>query len=238
LHQPGLVTTGDEWVGTALLWDLRAPGQRSNVLTIPDLSYDIIWFPGELPTVTARTIAPFGTVLAADQPVVGLRLPPAVTTVRLDVTWRGWRARETESVAGRRRALRAAATTSVIQARRDPRLTTMLALLDHQQVHIPHVADELGTSDRQLRRWSLHATAMTPKQLHRHLRVRRFWETDPSRPVAERSIAAGFYDQSHATNEVRAITGLTPTELARFVMSETSKTTGDGRVRLPPLQQR
>jgi AraC-like DNA-binding protein len=78
------------------------------------------------------------------------------------------------------------------------------------------VADDLGVSERHLRRVFHEALGVSPKafaklaRFHRALSAAR-----EERPASWASIAtrAGYYDQAHLIAELRAIAGVTPRAL-------------------------
>jgi AraC-like DNA-binding protein len=75
------------------------------------------------------------------------------------------------------------------------------------------VADDLGVSERHLRRVFREAVGVGPKAFAKLLRFRR--AVREARAGAHRSWAfvaasAGYYDQAHLISEFRAITGVTP----------------------------
>jgi AraC-like DNA-binding protein len=81
---------------------------------------------------------------------------------------------------------------------------------------VPALADELGLSERQLRRRCLAAAGHTPKTLQRVLRLQRVvramdaGERDLARLAAEH----GFADQAHLTGECTDLAGMPPARLA------------------------
>jgi AraC-like DNA-binding protein len=222
LYDPSDLVVDDEPLGAATMWGLR-PGRACSVYTVPDLSWDVVWLPGERPRASPRTVTPLTTPVDRGGRVVGVRFPPAVVAVDVDAAWDGWNADSVDE----RDLLRRALTAGGVRVEIDDRLSRVLSALDRPRARIASVASALGASERQLERWALDATGLTPKELHRHLRLRRFWELEPSLPLAHRAVAAGFYDQAHASAEVRALTGLSPSRLVRLAMSDSSKTTGE-----------
>jgi AraC-like DNA-binding protein len=81
------------------------------------------------------------------------------------------------------------------------------------------VANELGVSERQLRRRFLASVGYGPKMLQRVLRFRRFLrlleaaggDADLARLAAD----CGFADQAHLTRECSRLAGLSPAAIAR-----------------------
>jgi AraC-like DNA-binding protein len=78
------------------------------------------------------------------------------------------------------------------------------------------LADELGLSERQLRRRCRAGVGYGPKTLQRVLRLRRFLDgLDGDDDLAALAFDAGYADQAHLTREARRLTGLTPAALLR-----------------------
>ena len=77
------------------------------------------------------------------------------------------------------------------------------------------VAERTGYSGRHLRRLVRAETGLSPKTLHRVARLHEFLHRaeEGNAPVGAAAAAAGYADQSHATREIRALTGLTPGQL-------------------------
>ena len=108
----------------------------------------------------------------------------------------------------------------------------VIRLLDPGR-RVDELAESLGFSERQLRRRFLAAVGYGPKTLQRVLRLRRFlagvgaWTAggpgggSPDRSdagldgLARAATDAGYADQAHLSRECRALTGLTPGQLAR-----------------------
>jgi AraC-like DNA-binding protein len=85
----------------------------------------------------------------------------------------------------------------VVEAAR--RLSTM---------RVAEVAEELGVSERQLRRRVTSSVGYGPKTLARVARLQRLERTTGD--LAQRALAAGYASQAHMGDEVRRLTGLTP----------------------------
>jgi AraC-like DNA-binding protein len=77
-------------------------------------------------------------------------------------------------------------------------------------------ADALGWSTRQLQRRTLPVFGYGPQHLRRVLRLLRAVD-DADRGLAWTDVAqrAGFADQAHLARDVKALTGVTPTQLRR-----------------------
>jgi len=79
------------------------------------------------------------------------------------------------------------------------------------------VADEIGHTERHLRRLLLSHTGIGPKGVQRVGRFQRFLraaETTAAN-LAGLAASAGYADQAHLSREVRGLTGLTPVALLR-----------------------
>ena len=79
---------------------------------------------------------------------------------------------------------------------------------------VGEVADVLGYSTRQLHRRLLPVFGYGPQHLGRVLRlVRAVVDADDGHPWSDVAQRAGYVDQAHLVREVRALAGVTPTEL-------------------------
>lgn len=84
-------------------------------------------------------------------------------------------------------------------------------------VGVAELARDLGLSDRQLHRRSVAAFGYGPKVLARVLRLRRALDLAyAGNPFAEVAAVAGYADQAHMSREVRALAGLSLSELVGF----------------------
>ena len=84
-------------------------------------------------------------------------------------------------------------------------------LLDPRQ-RVDRLAEDLGLSERQLRRRCRAAVGYGPKTLQRVLRLRRFLQGDRA-DLGRAAFDAGYSDQAHLTRECRTLIGLSPTRL-------------------------
>ncbi|HEY8525454.1 MAG TPA: helix-turn-helix domain-containing protein [Acidimicrobiales bacterium] len=81
---------------------------------------------------------------------------------------------------------------------------------------VADAADQLGITDRHLRRVLLTEVGLTPKAFQRVLRLQRFLAAvEGRREIAAAAAASGYADQAHLTREARALTGETPRALLR-----------------------
>ena len=84
--------------------------------------------------------------------------------------------------------------------------------LAHPQTRVETLADDLGLSERQLRRRCHAGAGYGPKTLQRVLRFRRFLAT-ADRDLARAALDAGYADQSHLTRECTRLAGQPPAAL-------------------------
>jgi AraC-like DNA-binding protein len=106
----------------------------------------------------------------------------------------------------------------------DRALVRAAELLEDPEARAEEVAEQIGLSERQLRRRCHEAVGYGPKTLQRVLRFRRFVAQidaaagpphGPARDLATIAAKVGYADQAHLTRECRALAGLTPAALAR-----------------------
>ncbi len=101
----------------------------------------------------------------------------------------------------------------------DPRVVAAVRLLRSrpEEIRIEDLSAAVNVSPRQLRRLFLDAVGLSPKRLHRILRLQSVLEvarrsTQSSSPGwTAISLDAGYYDQAHFVNDFRSWTGQSPT---------------------------
>jgi AraC-like DNA-binding protein len=207
------------------VWRSTGPAGAQRIL--PDGCMDLILAGGRLLVAGPDTAARVHSV-REPQAVTGVRLhagrAPALLgvpadelrdrTVPLEDLWGDRRARLlTEKVA--ERPAPALASWACAARTVDPFGERVRVLLDRGR-GVGEVADALGYSPRQLHRRLLPVFGYGPQQLRRVLRlVRAVADADAGRPWSEVAHRAGFTDQAHLVREVRALAGVTPTELRR-----------------------
>jgi AraC-like DNA-binding protein len=190
---------------------------------LPDACADLIVWPDG----TARVIGPATSVqlprLAGGSTIRGLRLRTgAIGTalglpadelrdleVPLDALFGGAAARVAEQIwAGGLPAFPGA-------EERDRRVEFALGALVRPGARVAAVADDVGTSERHLRRLVLAHTGLEPRMVQRVARFQRFLRLSgrAGRPLAGLAAEAGYADQAHLSREVRALSGLTPSAL-------------------------
>ncbi len=207
----------------ACLWENDGVRDRPQ-LVIPDGCVDLVWLGDALLVVGAdtgpHTVEPVGSA------VTGIRLRPGAAggvlgvpasevrdqRVDLSLLWGKDAASASEPLAEASSADRLTILTREVLRRRRPpdRLVVVAAAaLSRPAAQVGAVAAELGVSERQLRRRTLHAVGYGPKTLARVARLRRLIALDREE-LGVRAALAGYASQSHMTEEVRRLTGHTP----------------------------
>lgn len=191
-------------------------------LVIPDGCVDLLWQPGiGLSVVGADTgpVAhdPLGTV------TYGIRLRASTAgavlggpasevldqQVPLADLWTDTDRAAEELSDGVRAPLAVLADLAAAHAGEpDPLVAAAARLLGARSVGVARAADTLGVSERTLHRRMTASIGYGPKMLARVGRLRRLVTT--SGPLAERAVTAGYASQSHMSDEVHRLTGLTP----------------------------
>lgn len=206
----------------ACLWVRRCDGGAVRVL--PDACTDVVWRPGTGAVVAGPDTRAWVSRTAAGETIVGVRFLPGAGGAAL-----GWPLAELRD---RRVALDdlgvskrldgeldpAEAAAAILRLARggapDRAVQAAVARLRDPTQRVERLADELGLSERQLRRRFLAAVGYGPKTLQRVLRLRRFL-AGAERSIAGAAFDAGYADQAHLGRECRALTGLTPRQLVR-----------------------
>jgi len=198
--------------------------RRQPQLVVPDGCVDLVWLGSEgLKVVGADTgphvVEPLGSSVA------GVRLRPGAAgavlgtpasevrdqQVDLSLVWEsGTALAELISTAPPSRRL--GLLTREVALRRaapDPLVVAAARALARPTARVGQVAEDLGVSERQLRRRTLDAIGYGPKMLARVARFRRLISLD-GEELALRALEAGYASQAHMTEEVRRLTGRTP----------------------------
>jgi AraC-like DNA-binding protein len=187
---------------------------------VPDGCVDLLWMEDELVFAGADTAAR-EAVLRGGRTAFGIRLRPGAAGAVLGVPASELRDRQvgapdvwgaTRDLEPELRATPFAALERAVAARcaePDELVRAAAALLGRAEARVATVAAELGVSERQLNRRTLAAVGYGPKMLARVARLRRLTAL-PGASLARRALDAGYASQSHMTDEVRRLTGLTP----------------------------
>jgi AraC-like DNA-binding protein len=225
----------------ACLWASITPDHPEGTgLILPDGCSDLYWQEGAGATVAGPDTGPASTAPVPGTVTVGVRFRPAAGGLVLGLPLSELRDRRVplEDVlswpaAGLGAALSPALSPAEAADRMlrvagrlvadsvcDPAMTRAAALLRDPAARTEDVADQVGLSERQLRRRSHAAAGYGPKTLQRVLRFQRFvrlLDASPALPdLADAAARAGYADQPHLTRECRALSGHTPAALHRL----------------------
>ena len=217
------------WVDA--LWDRRFDN-LSPCRVLPDGCIDIVWSD----TAGASIVGPNTTAFSVSAPpgtrMAGARLRPGAATALLSIAAESVRdvrapieellpscgARlatalevEADPVSGLRAALLAHAARA---ERPDPLVTTAIERLRRPDAAVATVADELGVSERQLRRRVTAAVGYGPKLLARVLRLQSaLAAARGGADLARAAYDAGYADQAHFANDCLALAGAPPSSV-------------------------
>jgi AraC-like DNA-binding protein len=208
----------------ACFW-VRVAEDGDGVWIVPDGCTDLVWQLGRGTSVAGPDTTAKHVARAPGDLLVGMRLLPGagggVLGVPLDAL-RDTRADVADvnrafDVRGDRAPDEVIERFAAVAADRlaDPLVATAAQRLAEQEVR--DVADDLGISERQLRRRFHAAAGYGPKTLARVLRFRRFVDgIDAGRTDLSRlALDAGYADQAHLTRETTRITGAPPQAFMR-----------------------
>ena len=218
----------------ACLWVRRGDGGEVRVL--PDACTDIVWRSGHGAVVAGPDTRAWISRTHPGETIVGARfLPGAGGTAlswplaelrdqRIELPALGLeRTDELDGALDPGRAVERIAELAfrlASNAAPDRAVQSAVVRLRDPAQRVEWLADDLGLSERQLRRRFMAAVGYGPKTLQRILRLRRFLVragADGVRaPVslAEAALDAGYADQAHLARECRALTELSARELA------------------------
>jgi AraC-like DNA-binding protein len=221
--------------------ELHGPAQLE---VVPDGCIDIYWTGSRLQIAGPNTRVVTATITGAAE-LVGVRFRPGVA-----VRWLGVSAAELlnkhpplEDVWCRRRTARlsdklaharnGAAAAAILErslvdrlhrvAPSDPIIdaTVAAAAKESSNGFVRALIDELGWSERTLRRRCHEAFGYGPKTLGRILRFQRFLRllANGRAPLSLLAIAAGYADQAHLAREVRRLSARSPGTLMSELQS-------------------
>ena len=215
------------------LWVRVVPSDGAPAARIlPDACSDLIWRSGEGAFIAGPdtsawlSTSPPGTVLvgarflpAVGGPALGLPLSE-LRNMRVDLAELLPKLDERlqpdlDPGTALRRAAQSA-TELVGSGSPDLAMRAAVRRLRDPRARVETLADELGLSQRQLRRRFHAAVGYGPKTLQRVLRFRRFLTeagTTADPELAQLAFDAGYADQAHLTREAVRLGGLTPSRL-------------------------
>ncbi|MFC4051556.1 helix-turn-helix domain-containing protein [Actinomadura syzygii] len=208
--------------GLACAWTAALPADAEPFTqrVVPDGCVDVMWSPSGI-LVAGPDTGPIPAVMPPGHTVAAVRFGPgtappvlgvpadAIRDARLPLRdlWGDEADRLADAVAAADDPL--GTLVAAVRARirpADPIVPAVLAGLAGGSVR--DVADDLGLSERQLRRRSLAAFGYGPKTLQRVLRFQRALAlARAGEPLAGAAFAAGYADQAHFAHEVRDLAG-------------------------------
>jgi len=208
----------------ACLWENDVVRDRPQ-LVIPDGCVDLVWFGDEGLTIVGADTGPH-TIDPLGSTVAGIRLRPGAAgsvlgvpasevrdqRVDLSLVWGTDAAATSELMADASPSRRLALLTREVLRRHaapDPLVVAAAGALSRPSARVGAVAEDLGVSERHLRRRTLSAIGYGPKTLARVARLRRLIALE-GEELAVRAVLAGYASQAHMTEEVRRLTGSTP----------------------------
>jgi AraC-like DNA-binding protein len=193
---------------------------------VPDGCVDLVWHADQGPFVAGADTGP--VLWSGDgEPAHGIRLRPGaagavlgvpadeVTDQRVPINeiWPG--AQQIDRVPGRiNSASRLSAMADLVRRRAaEPDLLVRAAAraLASAEIGVAAAAHHLGVSERTLNRRVTAAVGYGPKTLARVARLRRLQILTEDQ-LALRAVRAGYASQAHMNDDVRRLTGLTPTQ--------------------------
>lgn len=209
----------------ACVWVRRGTGERVRV--VPDGCVDIVWQPGVGTIIAGPDTRHWFSMPRTDESMVGVRFRPGAggpaLRFPLSELRDRWVALEDLDAALAQNldapddpdavVPRLVLVTAKLVRTRPPDGAVQAAAvrLRDPRVRVDRLAEELGLSERQLRRRFDDAVGYGPKTLQRVLRLQRFLAGSHAN-LAGAAIDAGYADQAHLTRECRALSGLAPGE--------------------------
>ena len=209
----------------ACLWVRIGGDPTTDVL--PDGCSDLIWQAGRGAFVAGPDTGPSPVTAAPGTIFVGARFQPGTggaalglplselrdLRVGLDALRPDLAERLPADLEPREAMTRVAElATALASAPADAAVVEAARRLERPGTRVEALADELGLSDRQLRRRFHAAAGYGPKTLQRVLRFRRFLAL-ANGDLARAALDAGYADQSHLTRECTRLAGRPPAAL-------------------------
>jgi AraC-like DNA-binding protein len=208
----------------ACFWVRR--GARITVRVVPDGCTDVVWRPRVGAVVAGPDTRHWFSSCDPGEPIYGVRLLPGAGGPALGVPLSALRdqrvpldqLRCTRQPSGELDPadvpawLLAFATELVAAGPPDRAVQQAAGRLLDPRLRVERLADELGFSERQLRRRFLASVGYGPKTLQRILRLRRLLRA-PATDLAGAAAGAGYADQAHLARECLRLTGSRPREL-------------------------
>jgi AraC-like DNA-binding protein len=212
------------------LWE-RHDESSPAVRVLPDGCIDIVFTEGLGAQVVGANTTAFVVPVEGAIHAAGARMLPGCAPALLevaaeelrdariavaDVLARGarleeWLAASADPIATLQRDLLACATRA---PRPDPLVREAIARLERSSIAIAELADDLGVSERGLRRRVTAAVGYGPRRLARVFRLRQALQAARAGDeLARAAYAAGYADQAHFTHDCRELAGVPPSVL-------------------------
>jgi methylphosphotriester-DNA--protein-cysteine methyltransferase len=209
----------------ACVWE-HEPVEDHAQRIVPDGCVDLIWLAERELVIAGPDTGPRRADLPARARSSGIRLRPGAAgavlglpavevrdrQVAATLVWGEYASRLEEALAGATPARRLELLADAVARRgAEPDALAVAAArrFTDAGAGVAGVAAELGISERHLHRRMAAAVGYGPKMLARVARLRRLVTlTDDS--LAARALAAGYASQTHMSDEVRRLTGVTP----------------------------
>jgi AraC-like DNA-binding protein len=221
--------------------EIAEPGGDATGVVLPDGRVDVIWtddgrslVAGPQTTFLARPLRPPFVALGVrfrpgiGPPLLGLsahelvdlHVPLADVDTRAAGVLRGRLAAAVDPLAAVEAFEDGVAALADHAGGRDPAVAGATRLLEESRATVSNVSRELWLSERQLERRFRASVGYGPKTLQRVLRFQRVMRAlrrggAGDGGLARIAAAAGYADQAHMTRECRALSGLSPAQLAR-----------------------
>ncbi|MGW8376271.1 helix-turn-helix domain-containing protein [Streptomyces sp. ODS28] len=215
-------------VAGAVLWSREMGPGGGHTRVLPDGCMDLLLWDGELVIAGPDTHAHLVRESPGRRRVTGLRFAPGTgprffgvpahelrdLRVPLTAVWPDARVRELAERATEDGLERAALRLATAYGP-DPLPAAVLAELRAGRT-VTEIAASTGVTERTLHRRCTAAFGYGPKTLDRVLRLQRALElARAGTPLATAAARAGYADQAHLSREVRALAGVTASDLLR-----------------------
>jgi AraC-like DNA-binding protein len=203
-------------------------------LIVPDACVDVVWRDDGRLIVAGPATGPASSHVPAGAAAIGVRFRigaagpalglPARELLDLSVLLEDVWGREAERIAervaaeatpGKRLRTLAEEVGVRLAATADQLVRAAAIAAARPGARVERIGDDLGITDRQLRRRFAATVGYGPKTLQRVLRFQRFLALArrDGRDLARLALDAGYADQAHLTRECRRLSGLTPAAL-------------------------
>lgn len=209
--------------GVVCLW-ARTVETDGEARILPDACSDLVWSGGTTVTLAGPDTTAWLSSVRAGRTVVGARFAPGAGGAAIGFPLAEVRDQRipfgelasAEEPTPEQALCRVAALAAwlVLRTPPDRAIGEAARRLRDPRQRVDRLADDLGLSERQLRRRCTAAAGYGPKTLQRILRFRAFLAADDE-DVVRGALDAGYADQAHLTRECTALAGLAPVALLK-----------------------